>query len=567
MAQSGISERSVAEVDLGRQERASSSTTGDALTLGREAFSRRAWREAFDHLSAADQTTPLAAEDVERLATAATLVGRDDGPDFWARAHQEFLNRGEIERAARCAFWVAFLLMTGGKSARGSGWISRGRRLLEDGQHSEAIRGLLLVPLALQRVMDGDAEGAYAAFAEASEIAARHHDRDLAALSRHGLGRALIYQGRIADGVMLLDESMVAVTADDVSPIIVGGVYCSVIAACREIFDLRRAQEWTAALNEWCASHPDAVQHRGYCCVHRAEMMQLHGAWLDAMHEAQQASQHLAAPRTQPAAAEALYQQAELHRLRGDVANAEDVYRQAGQLGRKPYPGLAQLRLAQGHTDAAATAIRHALEEFSGHMRTRALPAYVEIMLAARDVAAARAGAEELAAMAAKLDAPFVHALAAHAMGSVLLAEHDARGALTALRRAWALWRELDAPYEASRTRVLIAVACRALGDEDGADMELDAARQTFTQLGAGPELARLEDVARQQPSKATGGLSAREAQVLRLVATGKTNRAIADELSISEKTVARHISNIFVKLNVSTRAAATAYAFQHALR
>lgn len=566
MAQSGIWERCVTEVDIRRRGEAPTGSSG-ALTRGREAFSRRAWREAFDYLSAADQAAPLAAEDVERLATAATLVGRDDGPDFWARAHQEFLNRGDIERAARCAFWVAFLLMTAGKPARGSGWISRGRRLLEDGQLSGAIQGLLLVPLALQRVSEGDAEGAYAAFAEASQIADRHHDRDLAALSRHGLGRALIYMGRIADGVMLLDESMVAVTADDVSPIIVGGVYCSVIAACREIFDLRRAQEWTAALNEWCASQPDAVQHRGYCCVHRAEMMQLHGAWLEAMHEAQQASQHLAAPRTHLAAGEALYQQAELHRLRGDVANAEDGYRQAAQLGRKPYPGLAQLRLAQGHIDAAATAIRNALDEFSGHMRTRALPAYVEIMLAVRDVPAARAAAEELTAIAATLDAPLVDALAAHAMGSVLLAEHDARGALTALRRAWTLWSELDAPYEAARTRVLVAVACRALGDEDGADMELDAARQVFAQLGAAPELARVEEAARQHAQKTAGGLSAREAQVLRLVATGKTNRAIADELSISEKTVARHISNIFVKLNVSTRAAATAYAFQHELR
>jgi DNA-binding CsgD family transcriptional regulator len=566
MAQSGTSEGCVTEVDL-RGHEMESATTSDMLIRGRDAFSRRAWREAFDHLSAADRTTPLAAEDIEHLATAATLVGRDDGPEFWARAHQEFLNLGDIERAARCAFWVAFLLMTAGKPARGSGWISRGRRLLEDGQASGAVQGLLLIPLALQRVIEGDAEGAYTAFTEASQIANRHHDRDLAALSRHGLGRALIYMGRIADGVTLLDESMVAVTADQVSPIIVGGVYCSVIAACREIFDLRRAQEWTVALNEWCASQPDAVQHRGYCCVHRAEMMQLHGAWLDAMHEAQQASQHLAAPRTQPAAAEALYQQAELHRLRGDVAKAEDGYRQAAQLGRTSYPGLAQLRLAQGQTDAAAAAIRHALEEFSGHMRTRALPAYVEIMLAARDVAAARAGAEELTAMAARLDAPFVRALAAHAMGSVLLAEHDPRGALTALRRAWELWRELDAPFEASRTRVLVAVACRALGDEDGADMEFDAARQTFARLGAAPELARLEHLARQQPSKATGGLSVREAQVLRLVATGKTNRAIADELCISEKTVARHISNIFVKLNVSTRAAATAYAFEHELR
>jgi len=543
------------------------SPTTDALTRGREAFSHRAWREAFDHLSAADQTTPLAAEDLERAATAATLIGRDDGPDLWARAHQNFLDRGDIERAARCAFWVAFLLMTTGKSARGSGWISRGRRLIEDEQHSETVRGLLLIPFALQRLGEGDAQAAYEAIVEAGRIADRHRDPDLSALARHALGRALIHLGKIQDGVMLLDESMVAVTADNVSPIIVGGVYCSVVAACRDIFDLRRAQEWTAALNEWCASQPDAVQHRGYCCVHRAEMMQLHGAWVDAMREAQRACDQLPAPRIHPAAAEALYQQAELHRLRGDIPEAEEAYRQAGQLGRKPYPGLAQLRLAQGQVDAAAAAIRRALDESTGQMRTRVLPAYVEIMLAAHDVVSARAAAEELAAAAEKLDAPFLHALAAHAMGSVLLAERDARGALSSLQHAWGLWRELDAPYEASRTRVVVAAASRILGDNDGANMELDAARETFAQLGAAPDLGRLEEIARQSTSRTPGGLSSREAQVLRLVATGKTNRAIADELGISEKTVARHISNIFVKLNLSSRAAATAYAFQHELR
>jgi DNA-binding NarL/FixJ family response regulator len=566
MAQPGILEWCVTEVEA-RTHRKGPSTAVDALTRGREAYDRRAWREAFDHLSAVDHTMPLAAEDVERLATSAILIGRDDGPDFWARAHQEFLNRGDTQRAARCAFWVAFLLMTAGKSARGSGWISRGRRLLEDEREPSAVHGLLLIPLALQHIIEGDPQSAYAAFVEAGRIADRHHDRDLSALARHGLGRALIHLGQVAEGVMLLDESMVAVTADEVSPIIVGGVYCSVIAVCREIFDLRRAQEWTTALNEWCATQPDAVQYRGYCCVHRAEMMRLHGAWLDAMHEAQQVSERLSAPPPHPATGEALYQQAEVHRLRGDLAKAEEGYRQASQLGRKPYPGLSQLRLAQGQVDAAAAAIRLTLEETSGLRRARILTPFVEIMLAARDVSSARLAADELTAIAGRLDAPFVHALAADAQGAVLLAENDPRRALASLRRAWALWRELDAPYDASRTRVSIAAACRALGDVEGAAMELDAARQIFEQLGAASDLARLGDVARPQTLKAPSGLSVREAQVLRLVATGRTNRAIADELRISEKTVARHVSNIFVKLNLSTRAAATAYAFQHDLR
>ncbi len=544
------------------------SATAHALGRGRDSFGRRAWRESFDLLSAADGETPLSAEDLERLATAASLIGQDDtSVDIWARAHQEFLDRGDTERAARCAFWLAFQLLTARKTARGGGWIARGRRLLDDGQASGGAQGWLLVALGMQRVIEGEIEEACAAFSEAAEIGDRCRESDLSTIARHGLGRGLIRLGKTAEGVMLLDESMVAVTADEISPIIVGGVYCSVIAACRDIFDLRRAQEWTAALNDWCASQPDAVHLRGFCCVHRAEMMQLHGAWPDAMREAERACDRLAEPPVHPAAGEALYQQAELHRLRGDFAKAEDAYRQASQFGRKPYPGLAQLRLAQGQVDAATAAIRRVLDESPHYTKPRVLPAYVDIMLAAHDVPAARAAAEELAAIAAELDAPFLRAVSAQAVGAVLLAEQDARGALTALRRAWTLWRELDAPHDAARTRVLVAIACRALGDDDGANMELDAARQIFMQLGAAPELGRLEDLARESTPKATGGLSAREVQVLRLVATGKTNRAIAAELRISEKTVARHISNIFVKLGLSTRAAATAYAYQHDLR
>jgi DNA-binding CsgD family transcriptional regulator len=541
--------------------------TTEALGRAREAFDRRAWRESFDYLSIADGETPLDAEDLERLAAAASLIGRDEfSVEIWTRAHQAFLDRGDIDRAARCACWVAFQLLITGKTARGSGWIARARRLLEGGPRVDGVQGWLLIAVAMQHAVEGAADAACAAFTEAAEIGDRCRDTDLSTLARHGRGRALIRLGKTAEGVVLLDESMVAITADQVSPIMVGGVYCSVIAACHEIFDLRRAQEWTAALNEWCTSQPDVVQYRGFCRVHRSEMMQLHGAWPDALHEARCACEQGSELPVHPAAGESMYRQAELHRLRGDFVVAEDAYRQASQFGRTPYPGLAQLRLAQGQVEAATAAIRLALDESTRQTRARILPAYVEIMLAALDLAAARAAAAELTTIAAGLDAPFLYAVSAHASGAVLLAEQDARGALGALRRACALWRELDAPYEAARSRALVAVACRALGDDDGADMEIDAARQIFTQLDAAPDVHRLGLLARQAESKPTSGLSAREAQVLRLVATGKTNRAIADELRISEKTVARHVSNIFVKLNLSTRAAATAFAYQHDL-
>lgn len=541
----------------------------EALEQGRAAFARNAWRDAYEWLSEANRAVPLDAQDLEMLATASYLLGKDaEGADLTARVHHAFLERGEVGRAVRCAYWLAQGLMHRGEHARAGGWLARGQRLLDENKLDCVERGYLMVPDAVRAAQSGDGAEAYRLFSEAAEIAARFGDPSLSALARHGQGRALIRLGDIGKGLALLDDTMVAIEAGEVSPSTAGMVYCSLIEACTEIFDLRRAQEWTNSLSRWCESQPDLVPFRGACLIHRAELMQLHGDWPSALTEAQRACAWLSEPPPpQPSVAAALYRKAELHRLRGDFALAEEAYRESNKWSRKPRPGMAQLRLAMGEVDVALSAIRILLDEAQGtEVRPKVLAAAVEIALAAGDLPAARAAADELSQIAAETNAALLSAMAAHATGAVLLAEGAARAALVELRRACITWQELGAPYEAARVRELVGLAARALGDHDTATMELDAARSAFQQLGAAPDLERIDSLSRRARADTAGGLTARELQVLRLVAQGKTNKAIARELFISEKTVHRHLSNIFLKLGLSSRAAATAYAFQNDL-
>jgi len=538
----------------------------DALARGRLAYERQSWAEAQDRLSAADGAAPLDPDDLERLAVASYLTGHADAAiDVWSRAHRAWIRDGEPPRAARCGFWLAFALLNAGELARGAGWTMRALRLVQGSDGAE--RGRLGYCRALHAVFDGDLAAARAGFAEAVEVGTRVDDPELVALAQVGLARCLIYLDQVTEATALFDEAMVAVAARELSPIVVGDLCCTVIQGCQEILDLRRAKEWTSSLSTWCDSQPELVLYRGQCLIHRAELMLLHGAWADSVAEAQLACDRLARPTSQPAIGAARYLQGELHRLRGELAAADEAYREANRWGHEPQPGLALLRLAQGEVRAACATIRRVLDEAGTPAgRSPLLAACAELMLAAGDVAAARGAADELRRLAAAWRSPFLDAQAAHVTGAVLLAEGDPRAALGELRHAWVGWRDLDAPYEAARVRVLIGRACRELGDDDGASMELDAARSAFERLGAALDMARVDELSGTAPTAARCGLTPRELEVLGLVATGRTNRAIASELVISERTVATHVSSILAKLGVSSRAGATAYAYEHGL-
>jgi DNA-binding NarL/FixJ family response regulator len=536
------------------------------LERGRESYAKGAWVDAYRSLSGADRAEPLGAGDLELLARSGYMLGRDD--DYVSgleRAHHAHLESGEPLRAARCAWWIGHHFLFRGETAPAMGWFARAQRLLERGRPDCVERGYVLLATLLEHVFAGDHEAARATAVEIAEIGERFGDRDLVAMGVMEQGHALVRQGRAGEGLRLVDETMVAVTAGELSPIVAGIVYCNTIAFCQSVYELRRAREWTAALTRWWEQQPDMVAFTGRCLVHRAEIMELGGAWRDALEEARRAGgrQGMSPAGT----GQSFYLQGEVHRLQGEFVAAEEAYREASRLGWEPQPGLALLRLTEGNADAATAAIRRALSETVERMaRANVLPAYVEIMLAAGDLEEASSATRELEVIADNQKSEVLGALLARARGAVALAEGDAATALVALRNAANVWQELQAPYEAARVRVLIGLACRALGDEDTAVMELETARGVFERLGAAPDLARVASLLGRSASHESHGLTARELQVLRLVAAGGTNRSIAAELVLSERTIERHVSNIFTKLRVSSRAAATAFAYEHQL-
>jgi DNA-binding CsgD family transcriptional regulator len=535
----------------------------DALERGRDAFERRAWSEAFQQLTAADLSDPL---DLERLAVTANLLGRDDASEqAWERAHAACLECDDLARAARCAFWLGLSLMLRGDEARGGGWIARAERLAEEvGECATA--GFVLTPRFLGLLSSGDPVAAGELATAMVDLARRIDDLELLAMGLLSTGEVEYLAGRTDAARRAFDEAMLLVTNHEVSPVLAGIVYCGVIDSCMEAGDFRRAAQWTDVLERWCADQPDLVPYRGQCLVHRSQVLTAKGEWPEASTALELACRRLSEP-AHPALGLARYQQGDLHRLRGEWAEAEEAYKAAGRLGKNADPGLALLRLAQGDLTAATAAAHRMVPEHrdTGLLAVPVFAAAIEILLASGDTTTALALANDLDEVVQGSELPLAQATAAYASGLVQLESGDATDALAAFRRACRLWHDLEMPYEEARTRVGVARACAALGDHDACAIEIDAARALFERLGARPDLERL-DAAPATEAGSPGGLTARECEVLRQVAAGRTNRQIAGELSISEHTVARHLQNIFLKLDLTSRAAATAYAYEHDL-
>jgi len=536
----------------------------EEIDRAREAFERHEWAAAYERLSHIDPDL-LGPEDLSALATAAYLLGDNDAcVRAMQRAFHMRSNAGDTLGAVRCATWIAMVLITGGDFQVGGGWVARAQRLLESQPDDVVERGYMLIHAFFQHVGNGDFPKAVETGVEILGIGQRFKDPDLIAMGLMCQGRCLLYGGRVPEGLALLDEAMVGVAAGEVSPIFAGQIYCSMIEACQEISDFGRVQEWTSALTRWCDAQPDLIPFTGQCALHRAQIMRFHGAFAEALDELDLAQRRYLLLGAPAAAGLAWCERGDVLRIRGDYSEAEAAYDRAAGHGHEPQPGLALLWLARGRTSTAVGAIQRLLAETHDPVhRTKLLPAAVEIELIAGDVAGARAAADELTGIASSFGCAALQACGAYAAGSVNLHTGEHTAALAELRRASNLWSGLDSPYDAARARVQLGRVFRAMGDEESANTELLAAQRAFQQLAAAPAA---REVAKLHQRDTPGGLTARQMEVLRLVATGKSNPQIAAELVISEKTVARHLSSIFQKIDVSSRTAAAVYAFEHEL-
>ena len=537
----------------------------DELLRARLEFERGEWVAAFERWSAVDPDG-LTADDLEAAASAAHLLGRlDDAVERYRRAFDARSDSGETAAAARCAFHLSMVLRTTGDHSTASAWLTRGERLAAELPEGSLESGYLTFSRMFTHLEHGRFGEALACAQEVTQTGLRHGDRGLVAVGLCSQGRMAIYGGRVPDGLSLLDDSMLEVTNRAIPPVLLGHVYCTAIEGCQEVSDYRRVAEWTQQLHRWCVDQPGLVTFTGQCALHRAQVMRVRGAWAEALDELAAAMERYRLAGGSPAVGQAACERGDLLRLRGDLAGADAAYQLSAEHGHDPQPGSALLWLARGSAGAAVAAVRRLLTEAGPAVaRSRLLPAAVDVLLAVHDTDAARQCATELDEIAGSFGSDVLAAAAASAWGSIELASGDPGGALPYLRKAHHAWARLEMPYETALSQATTGRALLAMGDTESARLALDSARHTFVTLGARPDVDAVDALTNRGSRPA--GLSEREVEVLRLVASGRSNAQIAEELVVSDRTVARHLSNIFTKLEVGSRTAAAAFAFEHDL-
>jgi DNA-binding CsgD family transcriptional regulator len=537
----------------------------ETVQAARRAYERRAWADATELFLRADADSELEIDDLEALVWAAGISAQDrvmlDGLE---RLYAHYSANESHEDCARTAFWCGLRNMLIGEIGLGSGWLQRAAKHAEQTAPDCVQRGYLLLPQVYMHRGKGDYEAAIAFADKAIAFGEKGQDPDLIAMAGSLKGGILFRLGRIDEGYVPVDEAMLLANSQLLSPVVCGVVYCEIVASCCRVLEMGRAREWTSILTDWCRRNPQARAFNGVCQMHRAEVLQLEGNWSEAFAEAERAGDGLRGTTEHTAMANAAYRRGEILRLRGEFDKSDAEYRLAGEIGVDPQPGLALLRLAQGRREEAIAGVRRALETASDMPRKAALlPAGIEIFIACGDLDAAERLCGEMTEIAERFGTEILARVADQGRASLALARGEFGDAVTMLTRARHYWSEFGAPYLVARLRCDIALGCAKLGDSESAERELDAAEAIFDELGAAPDLARIQDMRTGSKATGAGNLTARERQVLALVADGGTNREIADELKLSPKTVNRHIENIFGKLGVSSRAAAVARGLQ----
>jgi class 3 adenylate cyclase len=462
------------------------------LQSGRAAAARHAWREAYGLLQEADGAGDLTPDDLSALGEAAWWLGRlEESIAVRQRAYAAYLAQGDKRTAAVMALTLANDHWGKLDHSMGAGWFGKGERLLAD-EPECAEQGWLSMMNSFAALQAGNYAETLVSADETLDIGTRFGDRDLQAFGLVLKGCALVALGNVHEGLPLLDEATVAAVSGELRPYSTGMIYCVAITATSKLSDYSRSGQWTEASKRWC-DRQSIAGFPGICRVHRAEIMRLRGFWSEAEQEARRALSELE-PFNLMLAAEGFYELGEVRLRMGDLDGAQEAFRQAHQLGHDPQPGLALVRLAQGNVKAARSSLHRALDDRDTEdrlHRMKLLPAQVEVELAAGDIEAARVAVTEMDEITATYSGDVFQALALWARGALQLAEGDNASAVRTSRQSWRLWTKADLPYEAARARLTLGVALRADGDEDGAQLEIGAARSSFEKLGATLDLRR----------------------------------------------------------------------------